>query len=484
MGSSHASLGSLLDGKYLVDRELGSGGMGTVVSAVHQQLEQRVAIKLLHDEALNHPEIVERFKREARSVARLKNQHVVRVLDVGSLESGAPYMVMEHLDGTDLGELVSKQGPLALQDAVGYVLEACEAVAEAHAARIVHRDLKPANLFLATQPGGGRMIKVLDFGIAKAMDDPKNNLTRTTAMMGTAYYMSPEQLTASREVDSRTDIWALGVVLYELLTGRVPFESDNLVEIVGLILSNTPEPLASLRPDLPSAFGQIIASCMQSSLDERYQTVGDLARALAQYGRPEDFRIVERIERAAPPSTLLRPMWPSSPPPALTAESRKNLPAQRPPESNDTVLGAPRDMLLSGGAPAPEAEVGLRTEVTPPPNMGAGQGRLASVFAIATVATLALVGGTLFFVKRMRAAPTETTVHVEAPGSPVLAAPRAPPSVVTGIVPVAVPAPPPSTSAAVAAPRPPRPVTPRPPRPDAPPASKPPPAGSLDMTVK
>lgn len=483
MGSSHASLGALLDGKYLVDRELGSGGMGTVVSAVHQQLEQRVAIKLLHDDALDHPEIVERFKREARSVARLKNEHVVRVLDVGSLESGAPYMVMEHLDGTDLGELVAKEGPLALADAVGYVLEACEAVAEAHAARIIHRDLKPANLFLATQPGGGTMIKVLDFGIAKALDDPKKNLTRTTAMMGTAYYMSPEQLTASREVDSRTDIWALGVVLYELLSGRLPFESDNLVEIVGLILSNTPEPITSLRPDLPPAFGQIIASCMQSSLDERYQTVGDLAKALAQYGRPDDFRIVEKIERVAPPSTQLRPMWPSSPPPAITSASLKNLPVQRAPESNDTVVGVPQDMDGSGGAPQPAVDASLRTEVTPPPEMGAGQGRLASVFAIATVATLALVGGTLLLVKRMRAEPIETTVYVAEPGPPVLAPPPAPPPVVTVFVPVPVAAP-----SAPVAPAPvvhaPRPTAPRPPRAEAPQPAKPPGGGSLDMTVK
>lgn len=452
--------------------------MGTVVSAVHQQLEQRVAIKLLHDEALNHPEIVERFKREARSVARLKNDHVVRVLDVGSLESGAPYMVMEHLDGIDLGDLLSREGPLPLHDAVRYLLEACEAVAEAHAARIVHRDLKPANLFLANQPGGGRIIKVLDFGIAKAMDDPKKNLTRTTAMMGTAYYMSPEQLTASREVDSRTDIWALGVVLYELLTGRVPFDSDNLVEIVGLILTNKPEPLSALRPDLPPGMSQIIACCMNTTLDDRYQTVGDLARALAPYGRPEDARLVDKIERVAPPSTLARPMWPSAPPPALAP------PASRPVEvAADTIVGMPLG-FDSGPPPEPAVELGARTEVSPAPQMGAGQGRIATVFAIATAATLALVGGSVLLVRQLK--PPKEAVLTTDP-APLVAPqtwtpPPLPPAVVTVFVPVVTPSAVPS--AALSAPVATRPH-PRPPKADPQPQPQPqPPKSGLDMGIK
>ena len=484
MGSTHASLGSLLAGKYLVDRELGSGGMGTVVSAVHQQLEQRVAIKLLHDEALNHPEIVERFKREARSVARLKNEHVVRVLDVGSLESGAPFMVMEHLDGQDLGELLAREGPMALEDAVGYLLQACEAVAEAHAARIVHRDLKPANLFLATQPGGGRMIKVLDFGIAKAMDDPKKNLTRTTAMMGTAYYMSPEQLTASREVDSRTDIWALGVVLYELLTGRVPFESDNLVEIVGLILSNQPEPVTTARPDLPPDIARIIASCLSTALDERYQTVGDLARALAPYGRLDDQPTVDRIERVAPPSALPRPMWPSVPPPSTAgAHALTALPSL----AADTVVGMPPELELElrGQGAQASGEHPARTEVSPRPNMGTGQGRLASVFAIATVATLVLVGGTVVLVRQLK--PSRESVVTSDPAPlvmPVAWNPPVPPAVVTVFVPV-----PSSEPSAPAAAVPPaggaasRPRTPPRPHENAPPPPGPK-AGGLDMGIK
>ena len=482
MASSHASIGALLAEKYVVERELGSGGMGTVVAAVHQQLEQRVAIKLLHDEALQHPEIVERFKREARSVARLSSPHVVRVLDVGTLESGAPFMVMEYLDGIDLGDYVAVNGPLPLTEAVAYVLEACEAVAEAHATRIVHRDLKPANLFLSNQPGGAQLIKVLDFGIAKALDDAnKANLTRTTAMMGTAYYMSPEQLTASREVDSRTDLWALGVTMYELLSGRLPFESENLVEIVGLILDNRPQPLRELRPDLPPEFCRVVECCMCTDLEQRFQTVGDLAQALAPFAPPSSQISLDRIERVAPASMLRRPMWPSSrpPPPSVDVEgtlasrgipkraleSRKPAAPQRAQGIDDTMLEPPREQD--------------RTEIAAPPEMGQSTGRLTSIFAITTVATLVLVGGSVLLVRALRGEPTPPPVVVTDPGMQQ----PPPPTVVTVLVPVPTPVPEPTVAAAPTVVKPttaPRPGN----KPTSAPAPAPAPGGALNMDLK
>src|SRR4051812_480796 len=210
--------GQILGGKYRVDRVLGAGGMGMVVAATHLQLDERIAIKFLLPEALRNPEAVARFGREAKAAVKIRGEHVARVIDVGSFENGAPYMVMEHLDGRDLSSFIHERGAMPMSDAVDAVLQACEALAEAHALGIVHRDLKPANLFLTRRPDGTPSIKVLDFGISKlTAPGADHSMTKTSAVMGSPLYMSPEQMTASRGVDARTDIWALGVVLYELL---------------------------------------------------------------------------------------------------------------------------------------------------------------------------------------------------------------------------------------------------------------------------
>jgi len=214
--------GTLLAGKYRVEGVLGTGGMGVVVAAHHEQLDQKVAIKLLLPEAAAHPEIVERFAREARAAAKIRGDHVARVIDVGALDDGTPFMVMEYLEGRDLAQELREARPLASTDVAHWILEACEAIAQAHAARIVHRDLKPSNLFLARQLNKSVIVKVLDFGISKSIDPDAPALTRTTSLVGTAFYMSSEQLTAAKTVDTRADIWALGVIMYELLAGTPP----------------------------------------------------------------------------------------------------------------------------------------------------------------------------------------------------------------------------------------------------------------------
>src|SRR4051812_29611172 len=206
--------GDVLAGKYRVDKILGAGGMGVVVAAHHVQLDERVAIKFLLPEALGNAEAVARFAREARAAVKIKSEHVARVIDVGTLETGAPYMVMEYLEGGDLSQVLASRGPLPVEEAVEYVLQACEAIAHAHALGIVHRDLKPANLFLIRRPDGTNAIKVLDFGISKVMPGKSassdNAMTRTRTVMGSPLYMSPEQMASTRDVDGRTDLWALG----------------------------------------------------------------------------------------------------------------------------------------------------------------------------------------------------------------------------------------------------------------------------------
>src|SRR5512132_1665322 len=204
--------GEVLAGKYRVERILGKGGMGVVVAAMHLQLGQRVAIKSLLEDATQ--ETVSRFIREARAAVRLKSEHTARVLDVGDLPDGAPYMVMEYLDGNDLSHLLRSGGALPTADAVLYVLHACEAMAEAHSIGIIHRDLKPANLFLTRGADGAPTIKVLDFGISKLMHEQQGEdevqLTRTSALLGSPLYMSPEQLRSAREATVQSDIWSLG----------------------------------------------------------------------------------------------------------------------------------------------------------------------------------------------------------------------------------------------------------------------------------
>ena len=272
--------GEVLGGKFLVEGVLGQGGMGVVVAARHLQLDQRVALKFLLPEALAHAELVARFAREARAAAKIKGEHVARVLDVGELPNGSPYMVMELLEGEDLSRVVER-GPAPASLAARWLLEACEALAEAHAAGIVHRDLKPQNLFVARQPGGRTIVKVLDFGISKMVDPSGVALTSTSNLMGTAYYMSPEQLSSPKSVDARADVWALGVILYELVTGRLPFPGETVPEEVAGILRNAPPPPQSVVPEVPDEACAIIRRCMTADVATRYPDVAALASDLA-----------------------------------------------------------------------------------------------------------------------------------------------------------------------------------------------------------
>ncbi|MDI1476423.1 serine/threonine protein kinase [Polyangium sp. y55x31] len=274
--------GDVLLGKYRVERVLGKGGMGIVVAARHVELDHLYAIKLLLPAIHGQQEWLERFLREARAAARLQSEHVARVHDVGNMENGAPYMVMEYLDGCDLKALLAKQGPLSVEDSVEYVLQACDAIGEAHELGIVHRDLKPANLFLVHRRNGSPCVKVIDFGISKLTGPGAAKLTGSNAMYGSPKYMSPEQIARTNAVDMRTDIWAMGVILYELLTARSPFHASNMAEVMARALTDEPTPLRELRPDVPPEIEAVVTRCLRKRREDRFDSVQELVGALCQ----------------------------------------------------------------------------------------------------------------------------------------------------------------------------------------------------------
>jgi serine/threonine protein kinase len=274
--------GDVLADKYRVERVLGQGGMGLVVAARHLELGELFAVKFLLPEAIANAEAMERFHREARASARLKGQHVVKVHDVGRLSTGAPYIVMEYLEGSDLKTVLRERGPLPAVEAALILLQACEAITEAHAIGIVHRDIKPANLFLAELPVGGPCVKVLDFGISKQTAPDSGDITKTGAALGSPAYMSPEQMLSSRSADARSDIWSLGAVLYELVTGVSPFAAEVVTEVIARVLKNEPVPPSRLRPELPEWVDAIVMRCLKKEPGERFSSVEELTEALRQ----------------------------------------------------------------------------------------------------------------------------------------------------------------------------------------------------------
>jgi serine/threonine-protein kinase len=299
--------GEIIAGKFQIERVIGEGGMGYVVAARHLQLGQTVALKFMRAEVLND-EHKSRFLREARNTVRLKSKHVSRVLDVGSLDGGAPYIVMEYLEGTDLSALLQKRGPFPVHEACDYIIQACEAIAEAHAHGIVHRDLKPANLFLTRGSGGEPVVKVLDFGVSKVLelglDDtssrhPDSVVTKATDLLGSPSYMAPEQVVSARDADARSDVWSLGVILFRLISGKAPFTGNSLGDLIQNIMHGATPNLRDYRPDIPEGLEHVLFRCMERDRARRPDVV-ELARMLAPYAGPNAAPSLERIAILGP----------------------------------------------------------------------------------------------------------------------------------------------------------------------------------------
>ncbi len=282
-------------GKYRVEAVIGQGGMGVVAEVTHLQLNQRLAMKMLRQDVLVDQEAVERFMREAQAAAKLKSEYVAKVTDVGALENGAPYMVMEYLEGHDLGALIDERGTLQAPWTCDLMLQTAEALSEAHSLGIVHRDIKPTNLFVTWRPDGTALIKVLDFGISKTTLGTDMHLTQTQSLLGTPAYMSPEQMRSARLVDARTDIWSLGSVMYELLEGRKPFEAESFSEMCVKVAVDAPSPMTLTPPELQP----VVLRCLAKTPEQRYQTMAEFGRDLVPFvADPHQASLlVERMQR-------------------------------------------------------------------------------------------------------------------------------------------------------------------------------------------
>jgi serine/threonine-protein kinase len=315
--------------KYRIDGVLGAGGMGVVLSATNLDLDAPVAIKVVREEFLSNEEVVSRMVQEARSAAKMHGAHSVRVFDVARLDSGAPYIVMECLTGKDLATYLAERGALPVQEAVSYLLQACEGLAEAHALGIIHRDLKPENLFLAETPEGS-VLKILDFGISKdtgrsGRGGPRVELTHVGCAVGSPYYMSPEQMRASPDVDERTDIWSLGAVLFELLTGQCPFDGESVQVVCSNVLNCDAPSLRGFSGQAPEELDEIVRRCLEKDPNQRYGSVGELAAALRDFAASESGRAADRrlasgislIPKAAPEASESVATRPSSTLPSL-----------------------------------------------------------------------------------------------------------------------------------------------------------------------
>ena len=285
MDSLHASrVGEVVGEKYRLVRLLGEGGMGSVYEARHDLIGRRFAVKFLHAELASHPEILQRFRREAQAAGSLENENIAAVTDFGSSPDGAPYIVMEFLEGEDVAKTLARFGPMPIQRAAHILIQVCRGLFAAHGRGIVHRDLKPENLLLQQRGDGGDLVKILDFGIAKlkTTEGPQNQ-TRTGITLGTPYYMPPEQARGQKELDERADIYALGVILFELLSGRKPHDGENYNSILYSILMQAAPRIETFRADLPPDLAAIVHRAMAADPNDRFQTVSELGQALAPF---------------------------------------------------------------------------------------------------------------------------------------------------------------------------------------------------------
>jgi eukaryotic-like serine/threonine-protein kinase len=428
--------GELIGGRYRIERILAEGGMGIIVAARHLELEETVAIKFLKEEFASKPEIVGRFAREAKAAAKIKCEYTATVHDVGISVERGPYIVMEYLEGEDLESVLQADGRLPFARATELMMQAGEAIAVAHANGIIHRDIKPANLFLVKSSHGVPFVKVLDFGVSKTaltgnVFGGTISLVKTQSLVGSPIYMSPEQLRGGNtEVGFASDVWSLGAVLYELITGTTAFTGSSITELCASVLETEPYPMADRVPDVPSGLADAIMKCLQKDPRKRWQSVAELVVALAPYAPKRACMSVDRVVAVSKTAGLL--------PADFTAPT-----TIAPPASSSAIPLAPGSFqpvvrpntlvdTQTEGAPAISTEdvdtAGVDASVRP-------QSTRAKVVGLGLLGAAALMG-MLYFLRLAATAPeaSNTTAAATAPPPTAVAAttaaatPTAPPS--------------------------------------------------------
>ena len=337
--------GELVGGKYRISEQIGCGGMGAVYVAHDEALDRIVAIKVARSEAAQREELERRLLLEARVLARLRGPHVPRIFDfgwaAGTGDASRPYLVLEYLDGCDVCELLQRHGRFTIEQAVRVALDVCEGLEEAHAAGVVHRDVKPENLFVTKRSDGESVVKILDFGVSKQLFGP-TSVTTPGSPVGSPHYMSPEQLRASDDVDTRADIWSVGAVVFQLLTGGPPFNGSSMVEVCARVLSEPLPDLRTLRPDVPEPLISVVERCMEKEPDRRYQTARDLALALRTALLARTTVVSARSQRAR------------------REFKRRDIPGLR---SYSTMIAAAAVLVLTAGGLAAATRAGWFTEL-------------------------------------------------------------------------------------------------------------------------
>lgn len=399
----HVAAGDVVAGKYRVERVLGQGAMGIVVAARHEELGQKVAIKLLHPDVSASDDGRERFLREARAAAKLESDHVARVFDVGTFGEKNGYMVMEHLEGSDLEKYLDSHGALPIDEAVDYVLEALEALAHAHAHGMVHRDIKPSNLFLVERVDGTRRVKILDFGISKTeaglgVSSPgSSTLTSPHAVLGSPAYMAPEQIRSSKHVDQRADIWSVGVMLYELITGKSPFIGESIGDTLARVLASRPEPITQLRPDVPQPLVDAISRCLETDESRRFQNVSELADALAPLGSSRTQDLPRRIARV------------------LSLHNNPSRPRAIIPSDPGVRINVAAETLAADVAQAKGTQITTTSNANRSANESGKSSKTVAVIGIVAIAAMAVIG---FFVTRPGAEVSHSPTVDRASASP------------------------------------------------------------------
>lgn len=423
-------VGDVIGGKYRLDALVGSGGMGLVYAATHVSLDQSVALKFVRHDPKTDETATVRLLREARVVAGLKSEHVARVHDVGLLDDGAPYLIMELLEGSTLEALVRTEGPLSVADASECIIQACHALGEAHSLGVVHRDVKPSNLFRTLDSAGQMRLKVIDFGISRARpgtEPGEAQPTRTGAFLGSPPFMSPEQILEAKDVDARSDVWSLGVVLYFLLSARLPFEAPSLLELMTRIAYEEPAPLTGTREDVPAGLAEIVARCMRKERDERFATVGELADALVPHAHERARSVAGRIVRGEVPTSSAR-----VPPADDTA-----------PTDDDALASRTRSLAPGTGTVSALLEAAPARKSASRAVVVGGAVALASVSALVLFAVGRMHGGAAGPIATIA---TTTTTITTTTTATVTSAPESPASATTAAEIASAPAPPVATA--------------------------------------